>query len=96
MSTDPGLGGFTLPRPGAVDRSNAQDKLVEQLAAVVVLNERIRQSPIDESLPEKLKKWIDDLLDYLRVIVASLPEAESFAVSAGPPAGISITVTFRP
>lgn len=94
MDRNPALASFTLPMPGGIDSTNAQAKLADQLAAVAELNELIREAPTDQSLPEKLRTWLDDLLDHLREIVKNLPEAQSYAVSVGLPAGIGVTVTF--
>ena len=38
-------------------------------------------------LPDRLQRWLGQLLDNLKAIVAHLPEAESYAVTAGLPDG---------
>jgi hypothetical protein len=94
---------FEFPKPGSVTSANAQYKLAEQLAAVVKLNDAIRtgalasEAPPDAltaSLPDKLRHWLDQLLQNMKKIAAHLPEAESSAVSAGLPTGVTVTVTF--
>lgn len=77
--------GSRLPEPGVIDQFNALAKLCEQLAAIDELNQELPDTPPYRalngypggSLPERVKKYIQDLTDSLMKIVSAIPEVES-------------------
>jgi hypothetical protein len=89
---------FSVPAPQGVDSANALEKLIEQLAAVEELNQILASATSagrpSAGLIERLKQWLEDLVDHMKVIVKSLPEVDSFSISVGVPLGVNVTVTF--
>jgi hypothetical protein len=96
--------------PNTWDVSNTDEALAEVLAWVDVVNERWadaeavpafsrRQLASTGALSgdaiKKLHKWIERLMPKLRDLVRSMPEAQSFSITAGAPP-LAVTVTFVP
>jgi hypothetical protein len=82
------------------DEATARDALTELLATVAQINEAApaptERLAVSGGLVERLKEWIDKLIDQLRKIVREIPYATSFSLTVGPPGMLSVTVTFGP
>jgi len=93
-----------------VDVSKADQALAEVLAWVDVVNERwadaeavpafSRRQLASTGAPsgdaiKKPHKWIERLMPKLRDLFRSMPEAQSFSITAGAPR-LAVTVTFVP
>lgn len=86
------------------DEQSAHGALAHVLTTVNYINQATPQAPatmtgartatFDDDLLEKLRKWLDRLVQALTQIVAKLEKAASFSISAG--TGVSVTVTFGP
>lgn len=72
-----------------VDEHSARSALGELLATLQQANEA---SP--EGIVERLKDWIDKVIDTLTDIVRNIARATSFSLTVG--TGVSVTVTFGP
>ena len=96
--------------PETWDASEADEALAEVLAWVDVVNERwaaadavpafsrrqlASTGALTSDVIEKLRRWIKRLVAKLRDLVRSMPEAQSFAITAGAPP-LAVTVTFVP
>lgn len=75
---------------------SARDALTELLATVGQIN-AVAPGPEEAfvgGLVERMKKWIERLIERLSEIVKQLADATSFSISVG--TGVSVTVTFGP
>jgi hypothetical protein len=91
----------TLQSMPVTDDQTARDALTHVMVTVSRMNQASAQAqaqaimgvgaPID-GLLDKLRDWLDRLVDALSQIVAKLVDATSFSVSVG--TGVSVTVNF--
>ena len=96
--------------PDTWDASEADEALAEVLAWVDVVNERwaaadavpafsrrqlASTGALTGEVIKRLREWIERLMAKLRDLVRSMPEAQSFSITAGAP-WLAVTVTFAP
>lgn len=88
------------------DEQSARSALSELMSIVRQANEAIDRGATASTRPEfadhavtdgvleRLRAWIDRIIDKLTAIVEKIPAATSFSISVG--TGLSIMVTFGP
>jgi hypothetical protein len=96
--------------PNTWEVSKADEALAEVLAWVDVVNERwadaeavpafsrrqlAHTGALSGDALKRLHTWIERLMPKLRDLVRSMPEAQSFSITAGRPP-LAVTVTFVP
>ena len=85
-----------------VDEGSARAALSELMSTVAQINETaspvgsraVGEDGLVGDLAERLKGWIDRLIDKLTEIVEKIAKATSFTITVG--TGMSVSVTFGP
>jgi hypothetical protein len=73
---------------GVYGNQDAYDALAHVMTAVAMINEGLPSADV----VEKLKKWIERLVEKLTQIVEQLTAGTSFSITVG--TGVSVTVNF--
>jgi hypothetical protein len=67
---------------------------ISQLSAQARAQAMVGGGAATDDTSERLRTWLDRLIDVLTRIIAKIPEATSFSISVG--ANVSVTVDFGP